>query len=353
MNPLQQALLFVTILFSVGLLGILIHHLAPVLTPFIIAAFFAYLIDPWVERLNHKPFKISRSLSVAGMFIIVMIILLLALFFLIPALGHQISMLIAKTPAIIEGLQHNILPKLIAWGLVSEDFGFETLKTTALAHIPQAKQMAEWMGHSLFYSGTVLLSVLMDIFIVFVASFYLLRDWPKILKAVKGLLPSKVAPTVLRLTHQCDVVLSAFIRGQLTVMICLGALYSTGLALVGVNFSLLLGSIAGLLSIVPYLGSIVGMGAALVVAYIQFQAWAPLLWVLLVFGLGHILEGMVLTPWLIGDKLGLHPVAVIFAVLAGGQLLGFTGVILALPVMAILVVLFRELLAYKGIVGGK
>jgi predicted PurR-regulated permease PerM len=135
-------------------------------------------------------------------------------------------------------------------------------------------------------------------------------------------------------------------------MASLGTLYGVGLALVGVNFSLLLGMLAGLLSIVPYLGSIVGLGAALIVAYLQFHAWLPIVGVLVVFGIGHILEGMVLTPWLIGDKLGLHPVVVIFAVLAGGHLLGLVGVILALPLTAMLVVLVRELASAGGRLSG-
>ncbi|HRE32955.1 MAG TPA: AI-2E family transporter, partial [Candidatus Berkiella sp.] len=138
----------------------------------------------------------------------------------------------------------------------------------------------------------------------------------------------------------------------LTVMVCLGVLYAVGLVLIGVNFSLLLGMGAGILSIVPYLGSIVGLGAALIVAYLQFDTLLPIVGVLVVFGIGHLLEGMVLTPILIGDKLGLHPVVVIFAVLAGGQLLGLVGVILALPITAMLVVLVRELITAGGQLSG-
>ncbi|MGD9593126.1 MAG: AI-2E family transporter, partial [Candidatus Berkiella sp.] len=156
--------------------------------------------------------------------------------------------------------------------------------------------------------------------------------------------PTKYAPHIIKIARQCDVVLATFVRGQLSVMVALGTFYGLGLALIGVNFSLLLGMLAGLLSIVPYLGSIVGLGSALAVAYFQFPTIWPVVGVLLLFGVGHVLEGFVLTPLLIGDKLGLHPVVVIFAVSAGGHLLGFVGVILALPLTAILVVIFRELM---------
>lgn len=344
MNALTQSLLFVVILIGCALLGAFIYQLMPVLTPFIIAALIAYLIDPLVEKLNQGKWKVPRTVSVVGGFTLVILIFFGCLLFLVPAIHRQMLTLAANMPAIFEWIQNKIIPELVRLGFASEEVGLEELKSALMSHSTQAQAMAKWLGKTLFHSGTTIARVFMNVFIIFIATFYLLRDWRKILASIKALLPVKVAPLIIRITQQCDMVLATFIRGQLSVMVALAAYYGLALALLGVHFSMLLGLLAGILSIVPYLGSIIGLGGALLVAYLQFDTWWPIVGVLGIFGLGHILEGFVLTPLLIGDKLGLHPVAVIFAVLAGGHLLGFVGVVLALPVAAILVVLLRELL---------
>ncbi len=342
MNITQQATLTLVTLLSVLLIGWLILHLSPILMPFLVAAFLAYLTDPLVEKLSNRKYKIPRTLTVVGVFVILIVVMLLVLLFLIPALQRQVVILMANLPSMVDVLQQSLLPHLESLGIKPEDISLNTLKEAVMSHATQATQMAKWVWKTLFQSGLVVMSGVMNALIILVVSFYLLRDWQQILKAIKHTLPKKAAPTIVRLTKKCDSVLSTFVRGQLTVMACLAILYSAGLALIGVNFSLLLGMVAGLLSIVPYLGSVVGLGAALIVAYIQFDTWLPIVAVLGVFAIGHLLEAVVLTPILIGDKLGLHPVVVIFAVLAGGHLLGLVGVILALPITAMLVVLARE-----------
>ncbi|MBS0288547.1 MAG: AI-2E family transporter [Proteobacteria bacterium] len=344
MNPLQYALLFVVILFSLGLLGAFIFYLAPVLAPFLLAAVFAYLADPIVEFFSKGKWKMPRTLVVILVFVLLLVILALVMFFLIPALQHQIQSLLTKLPIFITWLQTVLMPQLVAFGVDEKIFDIQTLKNVLTQHMSQASHAAKWMWQTVFHSGLALLEWLMHLLIVLVATFYLLRDWQQILKAAKSLLPQQYAATIIKIARQCDVVLATFVRGQLSVMVALGTFYSLGLTIVGVNFSLLLGMLAGFLSIVPYLGSIVGLGAALLVAYFQFHSALHIAGVLVVFGIGHVLEGMVLTPLLVGDKLGLHPVVVIFAVLAGGHLLGFVGVVIALPLTAILVVILRELL---------
>jgi predicted PurR-regulated permease PerM len=160
---------------------------------------------------------------------------------------------------------------------------------------------------------------------------------------LRELLPRHKAAQTISIINECDEVLSAFFRGQLIVMLALGCIYAIGLKIVGIQVSLLIGLIAGLLSIVPYLGFSIGLILGLLAAAVQFHDGMHLIYVLIVFIIGNMLEGMVLTPWLVGDKIGLHPVAVIFAVLAGGQLFGFIGILLALPVAAVLMVLLRHL----------
>jgi predicted PurR-regulated permease PerM len=180
-----------------------------------------------------------------------------------------------------------------------------------------------------------------NVLLVPVVTFYLLRDWRGLTTRLLELVPRRVEPEVARLARAADDMLGAFMRGQLAVMVALGTIYSVGLWFVGLDLAFLIGMLAGLLSFVPYLGFAVGIVAAGVAAIMQFHEWLPLVYVLLVFGVGQILEGTVLTPWLLGDRIGLHPVAVIFAVLAGGQLFGFVGVLLALPAAAVIMVLLR------------
>jgi predicted PurR-regulated permease PerM len=169
----------------------------------------------------------------------------------------------------------------------------------------------------------------------------LMRDWDHLLTRLDQLIPRPQINVVRQLTAAGDEMLAAFIRGQFLVMILLGIFYAVGLGLVGLDMALIIGLIAGLASIVPYLGFILGLLMATIAAAYQFQDWVHPVYVLTVFILGQILEGSLLTPWLVGDRIGLHPVAVIFAVLAGGQLFGFIGVLLALPVAAVLMVLVR------------
>jgi predicted PurR-regulated permease PerM len=184
--------------------------------------------------------------------------------------------------------------------------------------------------------------------LIIVVTFYLLRDWDVLVGRVRELLPRKTEPVIVQLAQQSDEVLGAFLRGQLLVMLSLAIVYTSGLMIIGLDLALLIGMMAGLVSFVPYLGFIVGIAAAIIAALFQFQEIMPLLYIAIVFGIGQMLEGMLLTPLLVGDRIGLHPVVVIFAVLAGGQLFGFVGVLLALPVAAVIAVVLRYLHAeYK------
>lgn len=349
----EKAIVWIAAILGLILSGFLIYRLAPVLSPFLIAAALAYMTDPIVEKLSTGKYAISRTFAVILVFSLVIILIILAILFLIPLLQQQFSVFLTKVPSMLEWVQREFVPKLVSIGMAPKDLAIEDLKTEALKHVSKAPQVAKWMWETLFHSGQVLVGWLMNTFIIFIAGFYLLRDWPRILNSAKSLLPKAYSPIVLRLTRRCDDVLSAFARGQLSLMAALAVIYSIGLGLLGINFWLLLGILAGVLSIVPYLGSLIGLVAAMVVAYIQYHTWFPLLGVLGVFAVGHILEMVVLAPIFVGDKLGLHPVAVIFAILAGGHLLGLMGVILALPLTAMIVVLVRDEILQKGNVGVK
>jgi predicted PurR-regulated permease PerM len=191
-------------------------------------------------------------------------------------------------------------------------------------------------------SGLAIVGWLSSFVLVPVVTFYLLRDWDHLVQRLHELLPRRMEKKVAAIARDSDEVLGAFLRGQLLVMLVLGAVYSIGLLIVGLKLWLLIGMLSGLVSFVPYLGFIVGIVVAGFAILVQTQEVFQLVPVLVVFGVGQLLEGMLLTPLLVGDKIGLHPVAVIFAVLAGGQLFGFLGILLALPVAAVIAVLFRH-----------
>ena len=183
---------------------------------------------------------------------------------------------------------------------------------------------------------------LINMMLIPVITFYLLRDWDRLVAYVRELLPRNIEPKIAMLAKESDEMLGAFLRGQMLVMLGLGTIYSIGLAIIGVDFALLIGMIAGIISFIPYMGLFVGIAIASVAALVETQSFMMVFWVFVVFGVAQMIEGMFLTPLLVGDRIGLHPVAVIFAVLAGGQLFGFFGILLALPVFAVLAVLLRH-----------
>jgi len=220
---------------------------------------------------------------------------------------------------------------------------FDTLRNWLVADWQQTGDLMKRLLGSITRSGLALAVWLTNLVLIPVVTFYLLRDWDLMMAKIHRLLPRNIEGRVSTWATECDEVLGAFVKGQLVVMMALGAIYAVGLWLVGLKLALLIGMIAGLASIVPYMGFIIGFGAAAVAAIMQFQDPTMLLWVGAVFAVGQALEGMLLTPLLVGDRIGLHPVAVIFAIMAGGQPAGFVGVLLALPVAAVIMVLLRHL----------
>lgn len=327
---------------TLGILTIaLLYVLAPILTPFLAAALIAYLANPLVEKLIH--WHLPRLLSVIIVFLFLFTVIILLILLLIPLIHGQITMLLDLVPSIISWTQDKVLPWLNAnFGSV-ETINLETVKTTLADNWTKASGAATWILKTIFKSGMTLVLWVTDLVLIPVVTFYLLRDWRKILKNIQSLLPRHIEPTVVKLAKECDSVLSAFFRGQLLVMLSLGIIYSIGLSLMGLRVGLIIGLIAGLMSIVPYLGFIVGIVSASVAAYIQFGTTTSVLLVCVVFAVGQMLESTFLTPKLVGSRIGLHPVAVIFAALTGAFLFGFFGVLLALPVAAVIMVLLRFL----------
>jgi len=324
----------------------LLYQLAPVITPFAVGATLAYLGDPLVDRIEKIPlfkWKISRSLAVVLVFTIIILLLSVVLLLVIPLLLEQLRHLLNRLPEWFAWLVDNASPWLQdKFGLESLGIGGEGLKQGLSAYWKEASSALPGVLGTLSAGGKTMLHWLMNLVLVPVVTFYLLRDWDGLVEGVRTLLPPDIEPTVSRLLREIDDVLGAFMRGQLMVMLALGGAYTAGLWLLGLDLAFIIGMSAGLMSVVPYLGTFVGVVAALIAATYQFQDLVHPAMALVVFAFGQMLEGMVLTPKLVGDKIGLHPVAVIFAVLAGGQLFGFLGILLALPVAAALNVLIRH-----------
>lgn len=322
--------------------GFLCYLLAPVLVPFAIAAILAYVADPLVDRLEAR--HLSRTLSVSIVFIVLSLIAIIALLFFIPLLQNQVTVLANKVPVYIDWLQNTGIPWLTAkLGIDDSVFNLQQLKESTQQYWKTAGGVATKLLGAVSHSGFVLMNIVANLLLIVVVTFYLLRDWDILMERIRGLLPRRSEPVIVQLAQQSDEVLGAFLRGQVLVMLALSIVYSAGLMMMGLDLALLIGMMAGLVSFVPYLGFIIGIVAAGIAALFQFQELMPLLYVAIVFGIGQMLEGMLLTPLLVGDRIGLHPVAVIFAVLAGGQLFGFVGVLLALPVAAVIVVVLRYL----------
>lgn len=322
------------------LLGFFIYLLSPILTPFAISALLAYLFDPFADKL--ESWKLNRTLSVVIVFLVMTIISFVILLFLIPTLEHQISNLIANLPNYFQWLSDHVTPWLREKvGIQTDVFNITEMSALIKAHWNDAGGIAKSVVASLSKSGLVVINWMMNIVLIPVVTFYLLRDWDILTARVGELIPRPIYPTINKLVTESNSVLSAFLRGQFSVMLALGIIYSIGLMIIGLDLSLLIGMGAGIVSFIPYLGAITGMVVGVVTAFVQFGDLSYVIYVLIVFGVGQLLEGMVLTPLLVGDKIGLHPVAVIFAVLAGGQLFGFVGILLGLPVAAIIMVLLR------------
>jgi predicted PurR-regulated permease PerM len=327
--------------------GWLVYLLAPVITPFAIAAVLAYFCDPLVDRLESASvwrWKIGRTLAVSIVFVLLLSILTVILLILVPLLVEQVRLLVQRLPEWVEWTSGTALPWLAGKaGFDLKDFEPSQFSAMLKEYWQEVSSATFKLIDYISRGGMAAASLVTNLILIPVVTFYLLRDWDLLIRGIHGLLPRNMEADIRRLAVEVDEVLAAFFRGQLMVMLALGLMYTIGLSVVGIELAVLIGMGAGLLSIVPYLGSIVGLLVATGAAIFQFQDVFHPIMVLLVFIVGQTAEGMFLTPKLIGDRIGLHPVTVIFAILAGGQLFGFLGILLALPVAAALNVLVRHI----------
>lgn len=318
------------------------HFLGSVLTPFIAAFVLAYLFRP-VAVLFEK-LGASRNVAVLLVFLLIIALVVLVVLLLIPPLQQQTMLLIDMLPAIFDWTQEVAVPWVASrLGIDPANLAFDRLREAIQENLAQAGTLATAVLRRITTSSFAVAAFITNLLLLPVVTFYLLRDWEDMWASLAGLVPRPLLPTAYDLAHEADERLAGFLRGQLLVMLVLGTWYGVGLWLAGVEFAILIGVFAGLVNFVPYLGFAVGFIAALASAL--FTGSEPLTYLLIsvVFLSGQALEGSVVTPYLVGDRIGMHPIMVIFMVLAGGKLFGFLGILMALPAGAVIAVFVRHL----------
>jgi predicted PurR-regulated permease PerM len=320
--------------------SLLLWLLAPVLTPFVVAAVLAYALHPLVERLAAR--KLPRLVAVLLVEVGFVLMLAALALLVVPVLAKELPLLKAQIPALLDRLNQGLAPWLAQFGL-KVSFDIASLKAW-LTQLLDAN-MEDWLATALSSArigGSALLSLVGNAVLIPVALFYLLSDWPQLVGRVRGLIPPRMRDTVQGFLAECDQTLGQYLRGQLLVMGALAVYFALGLALVGLDLALPVGVFTGLAIAIPYLGFGLGLVLAVTAAVLQFTSAAGVIGVAAVYLVGQLLESLVLTPRLVGERIGLNPLAVIFALLAFGQLFGFVGVLVALPASAVILVALRR-----------
>ncbi len=318
--------------------GGLVYLLGPILTPFLAGALLAYMFDPLVDRLEkHGWSRVAGTVAVivlAGLAVFGLILIALPLF------QGQFAELSQRLPAFLDLLQTRFLPWLEQTLGITIAPNLDALKSWMTE---QATENSDSWLPSLQTGALAVLSVVVNLLLIPVVMFYLLKDWDVIVARVAALVPRPWMEAATRVARSMDAVVGEFLRGQLAVMALLALYHAVALWVLGLDYALPIGILTGLLSFVPFLGIGLGLTLALLVALLQFGDWNGVAWVAGIFMVGQLLEGYVITPRIVGERVGLHPVAVIFALAAFGQLFGFVGVLLAVPLAAVLLVALREL----------
>jgi predicted PurR-regulated permease PerM len=341
------------VLFWVGgfcLLAVVLYLLRGILLPFVAGLVLAYLLDPiadWLEQVGFGPFRLGRLGATFVILIIFILLFVLALMIFVPLIGHQLSGFIIKFPTYIESLQILIndkaAPLIQRWG------GTENVQEVQRSLGNLTGQAATWVAgvlQSVWSGGQAIVGLFALLILTPVVAFYLLVDWDHMVAVVDSWLPRKHLETIRSLARQIDTAIAGFVRGQALVCFLLGTFYAIGLSILGLNFGALIGLTSGILTFIPYVGSLTGLVLAVGVALVQFWPdWVMIGAVIGVFAVGQFIEGNILSPKLVGASVGLHPVWLMFALFAFGTLFGFVGLLMAVPIAAAIGVLSRFAIA--------
>jgi predicted PurR-regulated permease PerM len=327
--------------------------LAPVLTPFLVGAVLAYALHPAVEWLAAR--RVPRVVAVAVVEIAAIVALLALVFLVVPIVSKELPLIREQIPRLAERLNEGLLPWLKQLGIpVALDIA--SIKDFVLKYLNA--NIEDWLGtvlSSARIGGSIVLAIVGNLILVPVVLFYLLMDWPDLVARARRLVPPRLQPRIDGFMNECDSVLGQYLRGQLLVMLILAVYYSAALAVAGFDLALPVGVFTGLAIFIPYLGVGIGLILALTAGALQFAGAYGLIAVVVVYGIGQLGEGLFLTPRLVGERIGMNPLMVIFALLAFGHLFGFVGVLIALPLSALVVVavgrarqLYLESRLYRG-----
>jgi predicted PurR-regulated permease PerM len=328
----ERQLRFWLIGFAVFLVAL--YLLSGVLLPFVAGMAVAYLLDPVCDRL--EAWGLSRTLATTVLTVLFLVVAVAAIVLLIPVLAGQVASLIERVPDLIEALRGQSA-RLLA--IVEARVDPAMIERIEGAVAGSADRLVAWGTQFLgqVISGGVALANLISLLVITpVVAFYLLRDWDRIVARIDAWLPRDHAETIRERVREVDRTLAGFLRGQGTVCIILGLFYAIALSIAGLDFGLVVGLVAGLLSFIPYVGAVIGLVLSVGLALLQFEDWLRVAIVAGIFVVGQAVEGNFLTPKLVGESVGLHPVWIIFGLLAGGALFGFVGVLLAIPAAAVI-----------------
>lgn len=339
MNSSRPAVFWIAIIVAAAFT---VYLLKAVLLPFVAGALVAYFLQPaagFAERL-----RFPRGIAAAFALVLFFALLAALLALIVPPLTAQVTSFADRLPTLINVATE----RLSAWlPFLQEQLGanLNQIKTGLGGMAGDAAKLAVTVAGGLLAGGFAVIDAVSLLFIMPIVAFYLLRDWPDMIRAVDGWLPRPVAPTVRALAKEMDRIVAGFVRGVGMVCVVLGVYYAIGLSLAGLQYGLAVGLFAGLAAFIPVFGALIAFCLSLVLALAQFESWGSVVLVLVVFAIGQVLEGQILTPRFVGGRVGLHPVWILFALMAGGALFGFVGVLLAVPAAAAIGVLTRFALA--------
>jgi predicted PurR-regulated permease PerM len=319
---------------------VLLYVLAPVLTPFALGAILAYLLVPGVDWSQKR--RVPRAVGALIMLVLLLLVVVGLLLILIPVLQREVLALYAALPGMVTRLNTTVAPAVKEWFGWSVQFDFATLKALLSEQVGQQQDLVARLLDRVRAGGAAIAGLLGLLLLVPVVLFYLLVDWHDLKTRIEVLIPRRLHTLVTGMLAEIDGLLAQFLRGQLSVMLALAAYYSLTLAIAGFQTALPIGILTGVLIFIPYVGFMLGLLLALLAAFLQFSSWYGLIAVGIIYGVGQIIESFLLTPRLVGERIGLHPLAVIFALLAFGEVFGFFGVLVALPASAALLVALKR-----------
>jgi len=321
--------------------GVLLYALSPILAPFLAGAILAYVLNPLVDRLTGR--YLPRVAAVALVLLFALALVAALALVIVPLFIKELRLMSEQLPAFLAWVNQQFAPWLKERFAIEFQLDIETVKQIAGSILANNQDLVAGLLGSLKIGGLALVAFFVNVLLVPVVLFFLLRDWKALMPRLDAMIPRHLHKRARNILAEVDAVLAEFLRGQMIVMLVMSVYYAVALWTTGLEFWLPVGVITGLLVIVPFVGAFTGILLGTIAAVLQFDSMTGVAWVWLAFAAGQLMEGMLVTPLLVGERIGLHPVAVIFALLAFGQVFGFFGVLLALPASAALLVALRHL----------